>query len=96
MIISKKINHRNENRKENPKLRNYVIEKIKQDDLRKIIADRLKNVDINIKYAGKGAIYKYIYSVYGKQLEPYLYHNTVSKKLEPKKKKGEKLTDDIF
>lgn len=81
---------------ENLELRNYVIEKIKQDWSPEIIAGRLKNVDINIKYAGKGAIYKYIYSVYGRQLEPYLYHNAVLKKLGSKKKKGEKLTDRTF
>ncbi len=53
-------------------------------------------MDFNIKYAGKGAIYKYIYSAYGRQLERYLYHNAVRKKPGPKRKKGEKLTDRIF
>lgn len=81
---------------ENKNLQEYVAEKTKRDWSPELIAGRLKEVDNNIKYAGKGAIYKYIYSVYGRQLEPYLYHNAVRKKSGPKRKNGEKLTDRIF
>lgn len=77
-------------------LQDYVEEKIKKDWSPELIAGRLKEMDNNIKYAGKGAIYKYIYSVYGRQLEQYLYHNAVHKKSGPKRKNGEKLTDRIF
>lgn len=77
-------------------LENYIKEKIKNDWSPEIIAGRIKEEDTHIKYAGKGAIYKYVYSVYGRQLEQYLYHNAVHKKSGPKRKSGEKLTDRIF
>lgn len=80
----------------NKNLRKYVKEKTKQDWSPELIAGRLKEVDNNIKYAGKGAIYKYIYSVHGRQLEQYLYHNAVHKKSGPKRKNGEKLMDRTF
>ena len=80
----------------NKELQNYVEDKIKKDWSPETIAGRLKNIETNIKYAGKGAIYKYIYSVYGRPLEQYLYHNAVHKKSGPKRKKGEKLTDRTF
>jgi len=81
---------------EDKTLRNYVEERMKKEWSPEIIAGRLKEVDQHIKYAGKGAIYKYIYSVYGRQLEDYLYHNIVPKKPGPKKKKGEQLKDRVF
>ena len=77
-------------------LEKYVEGKIKEDWSPEAIAGRLKKVDTHIKYAGKGAIYKYIYSVHGQRLEQCLYHNAVHKKSGSKKKKGERLIDRIF
>lgn len=75
---------------------NYTEEKLKQEWSPEIIAGRLKEIDAHIKYAGKGAIYKFISSVYGRRLEQYLYKNAVHKKPGPKKKKGEALQDRMF
>lgn len=80
----------------NIQLRDYVEEKIKEDWSPEVIAGRLKNIESHIKHAGKGAIYKYIYSVYGRQIEQYLYHNAVHKKSGPKRKHKEKLSDRVF
>jgi IS30 family transposase len=54
------------------KLRDYVEEKIKEDWSPEQVAGRLKEIDKHIKYASREAIYKYIYSAYGRQLEKYL------------------------
>lgn len=81
---------------DNTELWNYVEEKLKQEWSPEIIAGRLKEIDINIKYAGKMAIYKFIYSVYGRRLEQYLYKNSVKRKPGPKKKQGEMLLDRVF
>lgn len=77
-------------------LEKYIAEKIKNDWSPEIIAGRIKEEDKHIKYSGKGAIYKYIYSVYGRRLEPYLYQNAVHKKSGPKRKTGVALTDRVF
>ena len=77
-------------------LRSYVEKHIKDDQSPETIAGRLREIDKNVKYAGKGAIYKFIYSVYGRQLERYLYHNAVRKKSGPKRKRPEELSDRIF
>ena len=80
----------------NMELQKYIEENIKNDWSPEIIAGRIKEEDKHIKYAGKGAIYKYLYSVYGRSLEPYLYQNAVRKKPGPKRKVGEALTDRTF
>lgn len=77
-------------------LRNYVEERIREDWSPEVIAGRLKNIESHVKYVGKGAIYKYIYSVYGRQIEQCLYHNAIPKKSGPKRKYKEKLNDRIF
>lgn len=50
-------------------LRAYVEEKIKEDWSPEEVAGRLKEVDGHIKYASRGAVYKFVYSVYGRLLE---------------------------
>lgn len=65
------------------RLRDYVEENIRRDWSPEEIAGRLKNVDQGITYASRGAIYKYIYSVYGRNIEKYLRD-------KGKKKKGKK------
>jgi len=57
---------------ENGKLRSYVEEKLKEDWSPEEIAGRLKEVDKDIKYASRGAIYKFVYSIYGRLLEQHL------------------------
>lgn len=66
-------------------LRAYTEEKLKQDWSPEQIAGRLKEIDKNIKYASRGAIYKFVYSVYGRNLERYLRYKG------RKRKKGKRL-----
>jgi len=61
-------------------LRDYVETKIKQDWSPEQIAGRLKNIERSIKYASRGAIYKFVGSVYGRQLEKYLRYNGQTRK----------------
>ena len=67
----------------NKQLREYVEEKIKQDWSPQEIAGRIKKVETHILYASRGAIYKFIYSPYGRQLEKHLRY-------KGKKRKGKK------
>ncbi len=57
---------------ENSQLREYVKEKLKESWFEKQIAGRLKNVDTHLPYTSHRVIYKFIYSVYGRNLEGYL------------------------
>lgn len=82
--------------REDDELRKYVEEKTKEEWSPEIIAGRLKNIDTRFKYAGKGAIYKYIYSVYGQELKRFLYHKRVFKKSGPKKGRNKKIDNRVF
>lgn len=70
-----------------PDLREFVESNIKDDQSPEGISGRLKNVEKNILYASAKAIYKFVYSPYGRQIEGHLYHNAVKKKCGPKKGK---------
>lgn len=70
-----------------PDLREFVESNIKDDQSPEGISGRLKNVEKNILYASTKAIYKFVYSPYGRQIEGHLYHNAVKKKGGPKKVK---------
>ncbi len=59
--------------------RNYIEEKIKEDWSPEQIAGRIKYVDIHIPYVSHQGIYKFIYSVYGRWLEPYLRYGKKKK-----------------
>ena len=62
-------------------LRNYVEDKITQDWSPEQIAGRLKKVDTHIKYTSHQAIYKFIYSPYGRSIEKHLrYKGSKNKK----------------
>jgi len=75
-------------------LRDYIEKNIKQDWSPEQAAGRLQNIDIHIKYASRGAIYKYIYSVYGRQLERHLRHK--GKKRKSKRIKSAQLKNRTF
>jgi IS30 family transposase len=77
-------------------LRSYIEKNIKDDQSPETIAGRLREMEKSVKYAGKGAIYKFVYSVYGRQLERHLYHNAVHKKSGPKRKRSGELSDRMF
>jgi len=75
-------------------LRNYVEEKIKENWSPEQISGRLKNVEKNIKYAGREAIYKFIFSPYGRLLERYLRYK--GRKRNRKGIKANKLKNRTF
>lgn len=60
----------------------YVQEKLQQDWSPEEIAGRLKHVDTHITYVSYQAVYKFVYSVYGRSLERYLRYE--GRKRKPK------------
>ena len=65
----------------NRDLRDHVEEKIKTDWSPEEIAGRLKNVDVQIKYASHESIYKFVHGAYGGyNLERHLRHTKKRKK----------------
>lgn len=80
---------------ENQNLWNYIEEKIKQDWSPEIIAGRIKETDKHIKTISPKGIYKFIYSVYGRNLEQYLAYKGRKRKSK-NYSKITKLQDRIF
>jgi len=68
-------------------LKKFVIEGMLEDQSPEGISGRLKEVEKDIQYASIKAIYKFIESPHGRQIEKHLYHNAVKKKSGPKNKK---------
>ncbi len=74
---------------------NYLEDKIKEDWSPEAIAGRIRNIDTQIKSISAKGIYKFIYSVYGRNLERFLAYK--GKKRKPKIiQKVLKLQDRIF
>jgi IS30 family transposase len=73
-------------------LKKFVIENIKEEHSPESISGRLKEVEKEIKYASTKAIYKFVESVHGRQIEKYLYSQAVKKKSG--KKRGTKISID--
>lgn len=69
-------------------LHKFVVDNIKEDQSPEGISGRLKNVEKNIEYASTKAIYKYIYSPHGRNIEKHLYSKAVHKKGGPKRGKS--------
>jgi IS30 family transposase len=69
-------------------LKKYVIDNIKNDQTPEGISGRLREVDKHLQYASTKAIYKFVYSVHGRQIEKYLYSRAVKKKGGPKRGSG--------
>jgi len=76
-------------------LRNYIEEGLEKDWSPEEIAGRLKEVDRHIKYASRGAIYKFVYSVYGRLLEQYLRYRGKKRK-RSKRVKVTQLENRVF
>ena len=71
---------------ENLSLKTYIEESIKEDWSPEEISGRIKNKDKHIKYISPKGIYKFLYSVYGRQLEKYLaYQGKFGKRKNVKK-----------
>jgi IS30 family transposase len=79
---------------QNSQLREYIEEKLKEDWSPEQIAGRLKNVDTYLPYASQRVIYKFVYSVYGRNLERYLRYK--GKKRKRKREKRIKLKNRTF
>lgn len=71
---------------------NFVEANIKADQSPEGISGRLKNIEKQLPYASTKAIYKFVYSVYGRQIEKHLHSKAVKKK--GGKKRGTPITID--
>ena len=70
-----------------PELKTFVTKNIEEDQSPEGISGRTKYVDTHIKYASTKAVYKFVYSVHGRNIEKHLYSKAVKKKGGPKRKK---------
>lgn len=74
-------------------LKRFVIEAMEKDDQSpEGISGRLKNVERRLQYASPKAIYNFVYSPNGRQVERHLYSKAVHKK--PGKKRDTPVTID--
>ena len=67
------------------KLQEFVIESMEGDQSPEGISGRLKKIEKTIQYASTKAIYKFIESPHGRQIEKYLYSKAVKKKTGKKR-----------
>src|SRR3989344_2987282 len=77
-----------------PQLQEYVETKIRLGWSPELIAGRIKEVDTHIPYASHRGIYKFIYSVYGRQIESFLVRK--GKHRKQKSHSSESLADREF
>jgi IS30 family transposase len=78
------------------KLQKFVIESMKNDQSPGGISGRLKEVEKSIQYASGKAIYKFIESPHGRQIEKYLYSKAVKKKTGRKRGTSVGINDRTF
>ncbi len=83
----------------NSDLRDFVTRNILDDQSPESISGRIKHVKKNLEYVSTKAIYKFVYSVYGRQIESHLYSKSVKRKGGPKKGRsvmidGRKMIDE--
>ena len=64
----------------NLELRDFVETNIEDDQTPQGISGRLKNIEKKIEYASTKAIYKFVYSSLGRNLERHLYSRAVKKR----------------
>lgn len=69
-------------------LRCFVEEKLREEWSPEGIAGRLKEQQRVLPYASAKAIYKFVYSPYGRQVEKCLYSRSVKKKSGPKRNRS--------
>ena len=77
-------------------LKKFVIDSMKDHQSPEGISGRLKNVEKEISYASTKAIYKFVESPHGRQIEKHLYSNSVKKRTGPKDKKKVSLDGRIM
>ncbi|MDE1871835.1 MAG: IS30 family transposase [Candidatus Micrarchaeota archaeon] len=66
-------------------LRAFVEDRLREDWSPQMIAGRSRKRRIKVSRVSAKAVYKYVYSVYGRQLEKHLHHRRVHKKSGPKR-----------
>lgn len=69
----------------NPELKRFVTENILNDQSPEGISGRIKEVRKDLQYASAKAIYKFVWSSHGRQIEKHLYSKSVHKKGGPKR-----------
>lgn len=69
----------------NKELQKFVVNNIKDHQSPEGISGRLKEVEKSIEYASSKAIYKFVESPHGRQIEKCLYGNAVKKKTGKKR-----------
>lgn len=69
----------------NRELRRYVEEKLREEWSPELIAGRIRNVDRHLLRVSPKAIYAFVYSVYGRPFEQFLYSKAMKKKGGPKR-----------
>jgi IS30 family transposase len=67
-------------------LKKYVTEQIENDQSPEGISGRIKYEEKSLQYASTKAIYKFVKSPHGRQIEKHLYSKSVKKKGGPKRK----------
>src|SRR5574343_428297 len=70
----------------NKELKKFVIDNILDHQSPSGISGRLKKIENNITYASTKAIYKFIESPHGRQIEKHLYSRAVKRRTGPKDK----------
>ena len=80
----------------NTELRKFVVENMKDEQSPVGISGRLKYVEKGIEYASEKAIYKFIASPHGRQIEKHLYSRSVKKKTGQKRGTQRTLDGRIF
>ena len=69
----------------NSKLREFVEKNIIDDQSPEAISGRIKNIKKSLNPVSPKAIYKFVYSVYGRNIEKHLYSRAVRKRGGPKR-----------
>jgi transposase, IS30 family len=62
------------------RLWDFVETNIEDDQSPEGISGRLKNIEKHLPYASTKAIYKFVYGIYGRQIEKHLYSKAVKKR----------------
>lgn len=75
------------------KLRNFIEEKLYDDQSPKAIAGRLKHKDKRLKYVSKNGIYSFIHSVHGRRVE---WHRKKRRQRRKRRARHTKLSDRAF
>lgn len=69
----------------NRELQIYVEEKLKEEWSPELIAGRIREIDTHLPHVSTKAIYAFVYSVYGRPFEQFLYSKMIKKNGGPKR-----------